>query len=99
MEAVMNKIKEKDALLVSFVYLMTLRRMLFLLTGGAQQKNMQKPSGEQIVSSGSDVVGELKLLNTKKRNILENIQELDGQMKELAKQVTKKVKTPNRNYY
>ena len=56
---------------------------------------MQKPSGEQIVSSGPDVAAELraelKQLNTQKRSILDKIQEIDGQMKGLAKEVTQKV--------
>lgn len=55
---------------------------------------MQKPSGEQVVN-GPDVAGELraelKQLNTQKRNIIEKIQETDGQMRELAKEVTQKV--------
>lgn len=62
---------------------------------------MQKPSGEQIISIGPDIAAELKQVNTKKKNILENIQELDGQMKDLAKQVTQKVDTQQRwvNYH
>lgn len=34
MEAVMNEIKEKDALLVSFLHPVSLRQLLFLLTVG-----------------------------------------------------------------
>ena len=56
---------------------------------------MQKPSGEQIVNSGPDAAAELraelKQLNTQKRGILDKIQEIDGQMKGLAKEVTQKV--------
>ena len=93
----MNEIKEKDALLVSFVQPITLKRLLFLLALSYKQKNMQKPSGEQIVNSGPDVAAglraELKQVNTQKRSTIEKIQEVDGEMKELAKDVTQKVKT------
>ena len=56
---------------------------------------MQKPSGEQIGNSSPDATAELraelKQLNTQKRSILDKIQEIDGEMKELAKEVTEKV--------
>ena len=56
---------------------------------------MQKPSGEQMVNNGPDVAGELradlKQVNAQKKSIIEKIQEVDGQMKELAKEVSKKV--------
>lgn len=56
---------------------------------------MQKPSGEQIVNNGPDVTGEvraeLKQMISQKKHIIEKIQEIDGQMKELAKEVSKKV--------
>ena len=56
---------------------------------------MQKPSGEQIGNSSPDSTAELraelKQLNTQKRSILDKIQEIDGEMKELAKEVTQKV--------
>lgn len=55
---------------------------------------MQKPSGDQIVknSTGPDLAGEFKQAKDQKKNLIEKIQEIDGQMKELAKQVIKKVK-------
>ena len=56
---------------------------------------MQKPSGEQLVSNSPDVAGELrtelKQMAAQKKHIIEKIQEIDGQMKELAKEVSKKV--------
>lgn len=56
---------------------------------------MQRPSGEQPVNSGSDQVVELraqlKQLNAQKKAIIEKIQEIDGQMRGLAGEVTKKV--------
>ena len=56
---------------------------------------MHKPSGEQIVNNGPDVAGELrtelKQMAAQKKDIIEKIQEIDGEMKELAKEVGKKV--------
>jgi len=95
-ESVMNEIKDKNALLVSFysqpraVFLFLL---LFKLTGWRKQKNIQKPPGEQIATNSPDVSSELKQVSALKKGVLEKIQEIDKQMKDLAKQVTTKVST------
>lgn len=52
---------------------------------------MQKPTSEQIVTNSPDITAGLKQVNMQKKNTLEKIQEIDGQMKALAKEVTEKV--------
>ncbi|XP_065897767.1 uncharacterized protein [Dysidea avara] len=53
-------------------------------------KNIQKPPSERVATNSPDVSAELKQVNALKKGVLEKIQEIDKQMKDLAKQVTTK---------
>ena len=59
---------------------------------GRKQKNIQKPPSERVATNSPDVSAELKQVNALKKGVLEKIQEIDKQMKDLAKQVTTKVR-------